>query len=43
MFNPAFLSTPIILIISAILVLLCLFFIRVANKLLSIEKLILMV
>jgi len=43
MFNPAFLSTPIILILSAILVLLCLFFIWVANKLLSIEKLILMV
>jgi len=43
MFNPAFLSTPIILILSGILVLLCLFFIRVAKKVLNIEKLILMV
>lgn len=42
-FNPAFLSVPIILIISGILALLCLFFLRIANKALDIEKLILMI
>jgi len=43
MFNPAFLTVPIIIILSGILTLLCLIFIKLATKLLNIEKLILMV
>jgi ABC-type Na+ efflux pump permease subunit len=42
MFNPAFLSVPMILIISAILAIFCLIFVNIANRLLDLEKLILM-
>jgi len=41
MFNPAFLSPIMVLIISGIMGLLCVIFVRIANKLLDIEKLIL--
>lgn len=40
-FNPAFLSPIMVLIISGILGILCLIFVRIANRLLDIEKLIL--
>ncbi len=42
MFNPAFLSIPMILTISAILAIFCLILINIANRLLDLEKLILM-
>jgi ABC-type Na+ efflux pump permease subunit len=41
MFNPAFLSPTMVLIISGILGILCLIFVKIANRLLDIEKLIL--
>ncbi|HDZ17622.1 hypothetical protein LCGC14_1180410 [marine sediment metagenome] len=42
MFNPLFLSIPTVLILSAIIAIFCLIFINIANRLLDIEKLILM-